>query len=101
LHSLDHAGALLDRTISAFGATIEDKPSEVFKRHVYVSPFPEEDVPRLIEVLGRERVLFGSDWPHPEGTRMPGDYTECLEGLDEAVVRRVMRENAMELLEVS
>jgi hypothetical protein len=41
---------------------------------------------------------MGSDWPHPEGTPTPAAYVECLAGLDDAKVRRVMRDNAMELI---
>ena len=49
-----------------------DLPSDVFKEHIYVSPFPEEDVIGLTEMIGVDRVLFGSDWPHPEGNITPG-----------------------------
>ena len=98
LHVLDHAGTLLDREISAFGTTVEDRPSDVFKGHVFVSPFPEEDVLGLIELIGVDRVLFGSDWPHPEGTVEPQDYLRCLEGLDAGSVRKVMRDNALNML---
>ncbi len=101
LHVLDHAGALLDRSISAFGTAVDERPSEIFKEKVFVSPFPEEDVVGLIELLGDRRVLFGSDWPHPEGNVVPGDFGACLAGLGDDTVRRVMRENSMELLGVS
>ena len=36
-----------------------------------MSPFPEEDVVALTELIGVDRVLFGSDWPHPEGNIPP------------------------------
>ena len=39
-----------------------------------MSPFPEEDIAGLVELIGADRVLFGSDWPHPEGTPQPIDY---------------------------
>ncbi len=101
LHVLDHAGTLLDREISAFGTTVKDRPSDVFRGHVFVSPFPEEDVLGLIELIGIDRVLFGSDWPHPEGTVEPQDYLHCLEGLDAESVRKVMRDNALNMLGLS
>jgi len=42
MHILDHAGvSITDRYIEAFGETVDERPSEVFKRHVWVSPFPE------------------------------------------------------------
>jgi predicted TIM-barrel fold metal-dependent hydrolase len=70
----------------------------VFKRHVWVSPFPEEDIPRLVEAIGADRVLFGSDWPHAEGTEQPGDYLRYLDAFDADTTRRILRDNAAELV---
>jgi len=98
LHALDHAGQLLERRIQAFGQTVNDLPSDVFKEHVYVSPFPEEDVIGLTELIGVDRVLFGSDWPHPEGTAMPGDYVDCIQKLPEADIKKIMRDNTLSLI---
>jgi predicted TIM-barrel fold metal-dependent hydrolase len=98
LHSLDHAGGLLDRKVEAFGHKVSERPSEVFKRHVWISPFPEEDVVGLAELIGIDKVLMGSDWPHPEGNHYPAEYAECLDGLDDASIRRIMRENALSLI---
>lgn len=98
LHSLDHAGGLLDRKVEAFGHRITERPSEVFKRHVWISPFPEEDVVGLARLIGVDRVLMGSDWPHPEGNHYPAQYVECIKDLSDAEIRRVMRDNALELI---
>ena len=49
-----------------------DRPSDVFKDRFFVSPFPEDDIPALVDVLGADHVLMGSDWPHAEGTATPG-----------------------------
>jgi predicted TIM-barrel fold metal-dependent hydrolase len=98
LHVLDHAGGLLDRRVEAFGTRVDDRPSDVFRQKVYVSPFPEEDVVGLSELIGVDRVLFGSDWPHPEGNIEPADYVSCLNKLDSADVRKIMRDNALSLL---
>jgi predicted TIM-barrel fold metal-dependent hydrolase len=98
LHVLDHAGGLLERRIEAFGSRLDDKPSDIMKENVYVSPFPEEDVVGLTELIGIDRVVFGSDWPHPEGNVMPADYVSCLNKLDPADVKRVMRDNALSML---
>jgi predicted TIM-barrel fold metal-dependent hydrolase len=98
LHTLDHAGPLLTRDVHAFGTELADRPSDVFKERFWVAPFPEEDVLGLVKVLGADHVLMGSDWPHPEGTVTPGDFAKCLTGLDEASIRRVMRDNALGLV---
>ena len=99
LHMLDHAGlSITDRYIEAFGQRSDERPSEVFKRHFWVSPFPEEDVIGLTNLIGADHVLFGSDWPHAEGTEQPGDYARYIEKLDEDDRRKVLRENALALL---
>jgi predicted TIM-barrel fold metal-dependent hydrolase len=79
------------------GAFAED-PVEVFRRQVWVSPFYEEDVVGLVGLLGADHVLFGSDWPHPEGLADPASYVDDLSGLDPAEVRAVMRDNTRQLL---
>jgi predicted TIM-barrel fold metal-dependent hydrolase len=101
MHMLDHAVGLTERHIEAFGETRPERPSEVFKRHFWISPFPEEDVVGLAKVIGADRVLFGSDWPHAEGTEQPRDYEQYLEGLETHDIQRIMRDNALELLGVS
>jgi predicted TIM-barrel fold metal-dependent hydrolase len=98
MHSLDHAGGFLDRHIEAFGARLDDRPSDVMKEHVYVSPFPEEDVLKLARLIGPDRVLMGSDWPHPEGNKLPIDYVECITSLPAHDIKRIMRDNTLELL---
>ena len=95
---VDHAGSLLERRIEAFGQTMQDLPSDVFKEHIYISPFPEEDVVGLTELIGVDRVLMGSDWPHPEGNIMPGDFADSIQKLPEADIKKIMRDNLLELL---
>jgi predicted TIM-barrel fold metal-dependent hydrolase len=98
LHRLDHVGHLVDRQIMSFGGRLPQKPSEIFRQSVWVSPFPEDDIPPLVELIGAEHVLMGSDWPHGEGTPKPADYAQSLKGLDAATVRRIMRDNALGLI---
>jgi predicted TIM-barrel fold metal-dependent hydrolase len=78
---------------------LED-PIEVFKRNVYVSPFWEEDLPALAELIGEDHVLFGSDYPHPEGLADPASYVDELEGAPEHVVRKIMGANLARLMNV-
>ena len=99
MHVLDHSGGLLDRHIRAFGATVHEKPSEIFRRHFWVSPFPEEDIAGLNDLIGPDHVLFGSDWPHAEGTEQPADYAKYVEELDPAHARQILHDNALALLE--
>jgi predicted TIM-barrel fold metal-dependent hydrolase len=47
------------------------RPSEYVRRQVRVTPYPTEDVGRLIERVGPELLMFSSDYPHVEGGRHP------------------------------
>lgn len=81
------------------GGRLKDRASDVFKSHVWVNPYPEEDHAVLLEWLGPERLIFGSDWPHPEGIPEPRAYPEYLPaGTPDGAIRRMMRDNARELL---
>ncbi|ALS65179.1 MULTISPECIES: amidohydrolase family protein [Pandoraea] len=74
-------------------------PVETFRQHVYVAPFYEDPVEKVIELIGVERVLFGSDWPHPEGLAHPLDFFKDIESLSAEQTQRVMSTNLKELLE--
>jgi predicted TIM-barrel fold metal-dependent hydrolase len=78
---------------------LED-PVEVMKRNIYVSPFWEEDLVALGELIGVEHVLFGSDFPHPEGLADPASYVEQLSGAPEESVRKIMGGNLARLMNV-
>jgi predicted TIM-barrel fold metal-dependent hydrolase len=81
------------------GGRVKERASEVFKAHVRVNPFPEEDHAALLHWLRPEHLLFGSDWPHPEGIPEPRRYPDYLPpGTPGDAVRRMMRDNARELL---
>ena len=98
LYRLDHIGHLTRREIPSFGGALARRPSEIFLDRIWVSPFPEENVPALVDVIGPRHVLMGSDFPHGEGTPQPSDYVQSLKGLDDTTVRLIMRENALGLI---
>jgi predicted TIM-barrel fold metal-dependent hydrolase len=58
------------RTESRIGG-LPLRPIEYAKRQIRVTPYPTEDVGRLIERCGPEMFLFSSDFPHVEGGRNP------------------------------
>ncbi|MCK9927941.1 amidohydrolase [Frankia sp. Mgl5] len=97
LHDVDHA-AHMGRKGHWPGGEVVGRPSEILMEHLYVSPFYEEDVVGLVRAIGPERVLFGSDYPHPEGVLWPVEFAARLDGLDERSVRMIMRGNAARLL---
>jgi predicted TIM-barrel fold metal-dependent hydrolase len=79
----------------------EEDPVEVFKRNVFVHPFHEEDPKGLVELLGADNVLFGSDYPHPEGMSDPISFVDDLEGLPEDQIAKVMGGNLSRLMNVA
>jgi predicted TIM-barrel fold metal-dependent hydrolase len=72
-------------------------PVEVFRRHVWINPFWEDDLASVVEWMGADRVLFGSDWPHIEGLPQPLDYLAETKVLDAGDRRRVLHDNVLEL----
>jgi predicted TIM-barrel fold metal-dependent hydrolase len=76
-------------------------PREQFGAHVWITPFWEDDVAELLGDVRADRLLLGSDWPHAEGTRRPLDFVgESLAGLPDDTVRRIGRDNAVEVLRI-
>jgi predicted TIM-barrel fold metal-dependent hydrolase len=77
-----------------------ENPVDVVKRNISISPFWEEDLGALADLIGVDRVLFGSDFPHPEGLAEPASYVEELEGLPEESVRKIMGGNLARLMNI-
>jgi predicted TIM-barrel fold metal-dependent hydrolase len=74
-----------------------DDPAELFRRNVWINPFWEDDVDEVVDLMGADRVIFGSDWPHIEGMPRPLDYVTELKELDDASRQLILRDNAREL----
>lgn len=73
----------------------KEHPVEMFKRNIWVAPFWEDDLAEAVRYIGADRVLFGSDWPHPEGMLKPLDYCEVVAELkDPNAERQIMFKNA-------
>ena len=85
---------LANQSPSAF----REDPLDTVRRHVWVTPYLEDDLRALADLVGVERILFGSDWPHGEGVAQPLDFAKELSPFGEADQRRIMRANALELV---
>jgi predicted TIM-barrel fold metal-dependent hydrolase len=79
----------------------DEDPVAVFKRNIFVHPFHEEDPKGLVALLGAEQVLFGSDYPHPEGLADPITFVDDLKGLPDEDIRLVMGGNLARLMGVA
>jgi len=78
-----------------------EHPLEAFRRNVYVNPFWEDALQGLIDVMSPDRILFGSDYPHPEGLGDPVSfYDELPSSLPQADAAKIMGGNLKELLAV-
>ena len=92
LKRLDKIAKMNSKDLWRFGEAPE-LPSLMFALHARVAPYYEDDVPGLARLIGISRVLAGSDFPHPEGLANPVEFADSLTGLDDADVRKIMRDN--------
>jgi predicted TIM-barrel fold metal-dependent hydrolase len=78
-----------------------ESPIEVFNRNVYVHSFRDPDPVGLIKLVGADRCVFGSDFPHPEGLGDPISFIDQIEVLPVEDQRKVMGGNLAGLLKVA
>ena len=74
-------------------------PVETFRRHIFVAPFIEDSFEDLAKHIDVSRILFGSDWPHPEGAAEPLDFLSELVSFTMADKQKIMSTNLKGLLE--
>jgi predicted TIM-barrel fold metal-dependent hydrolase len=78
----------------------DEDPMVTFRRSIYVHPFHEEDPIGLVKLIGPDNVLFGSDFPHPEGMYDPIGFVDQLDGLPEDDKAKVMGGNLNRIMKV-
>jgi predicted TIM-barrel fold metal-dependent hydrolase len=71
----------MEKTYSKMPQVFAEHPRDVFLRNVWVNPFWEDSVENLVDMMSPEHVLFGSDYPHPEGMADPLGQAKTLGGL--------------------
>ncbi len=80
----------------------DEDPAEIFRRNIFIHCFHEKDPAGLAELLGIDNVLYGSDFPHPEGMADPLSYSELVDStMSEEDAAKVMGGNLARLLKVS
>lgn len=74
-------------------------PSDYFKRQCWISGEPDEKAFSFTaRMLGADRLVWGSDYPHGEGHTDPlGELTEKIGDLTEEEQRQIIGENAVNL----
>ena len=78
----------------------EEDPAGAFLRNVYVNPFWEDNLQSLVDLVGADHVLFGSDYPHPEGLADPISYVDELDGMADDTKAKIMGGNLAGLMGV-
>jgi uncharacterized protein len=98
LRRLDHAV----ENLAKFAPDVRSftrSPSRQVRDQMAFTPFPFEDVARLIAESADDLYLFSSDYPHVEGGRNPlGRFRANLEGATETTQARFYHENFARIL---
>jgi len=93
---------LLHRFDKAYGqmpGAFKRHPRDTFHHNVFVAPFYEDDMDRLKTNMPVERILFGSDYPHPEGVEQPLDYLKEFSNYKPDEIEKIFSTNLKGLLE--
>jgi predicted TIM-barrel fold metal-dependent hydrolase len=81
------------------GGKLTERPSAIFRKHVRVAPYPEDDVVKIVHDLGdSDCIVMGSDFPHGEGFANPRDFEHLIATLSVADQRKILWENAQALV---
>jgi predicted TIM-barrel fold metal-dependent hydrolase len=78
----------------------DEDPMVAFKRCFWVHPFHEEDTVGLVNLIGADNVVFGSDYPHPEGMYDPITFVDEIEDLSEEDQAKIMGGNLARIMKV-
>jgi len=81
----------MEIVVDTFGRTesrlrqLSMRPTDYVRRQIRITPYPTENVGRLIDRCGPELFMFSSDYPHVEGGRHPlKRFGESLAGRSDA-----------------
>lgn len=85
---------------SKLAPKLDQKASEILKQHLYLAPHPEDDPVELADVIPADHIIFGSDYPHPEGLPHPVDFADGCTPLGEDATKAIMGQTIGKLLGV-
>ena len=78
---------------------LKERPSAIFKRHVYVVPYPEDNMRAVIDGTGTaDCFVMGSDYPHAEGCVEPRVFMAGMKEITAEEERKIMYDNGARLL---
>lgn len=74
---------------------VKMKPSEYFRRQCFIAIEPSESyLPQLIDAIGSDNLIFGSDYPHMD--HKPNIVAEVVNlqvQLSQEIVRKIVWDN--------
>jgi predicted TIM-barrel fold metal-dependent hydrolase len=94
--------SLIRKLKKAYGQlpdSFRQDPVEILRKHCWVAPYYEDDIDGLRDLIGADRILFGSDFPHAEGLAEPLTFVDELKNFSGDETRKVMGENGRSLVE--
>jgi predicted TIM-barrel fold metal-dependent hydrolase len=82
-------------------AKLSMKPSELFQRQCWVTfDVAEGSLPFIAEYLGNHKILFATDFPHPDGAPGGADTIRRLERLSTETKRKILSSNALDYYKI-
>ena len=81
------------------GGQLKERPTAIARRHLVVTPYPEDDVEGIVAAVGHEMIAMGSDYPHAEGMAEPSEFRNLVSNLPEDQQRWILRENGFSLVQ--
>ncbi len=92
----------MERTYAKMPQVFDEHPREGLPANIWINPFWEDSIEDLVGLMSPEHILFGSDYPHPEGMADPlGWAKEIADLFSPADVRKMMGENMYGLLGIT
>ena len=76
------------------------KPSDYWRRQGYTTYQTEGLIPTLIEFIGEDNLMWGSDYPHGDGVWPDSQETierDLRDLKDENIRRKILRDNCAKL----
>ncbi len=82
-----------------YNGDLTAKPSEIFKRQCWIAFDPAEAaLPYIAEYIGHDRILWSTDYPHPDGFPDGTRYVLSNSKLSESNKRAILGGNALSFL---
>lgn len=78
---------------------LKKRPSAIFKEHCFVVAYPEDHIKEIVDEVGADCLLMGSDYPHAEGVPTPRDFLqEGCAGLSGEQIEQIMWTNGLRMM---